>query len=311
MKVIYHDGRHSHNFDSNLAMAIGYFDGIHRGHLGLIQHVKNYATNHNIHSAVMTFFPNPLLILGKIKNEYYLTSLLDKEKLLEDLKIDYLIIVDFSTEVSRLSPNDFFAYFIQSLPIDYIACGFDYHFGFLGQGNANDLKHLANGLFPVYIQDKIVEDDQKISSTRIRNELLNGNILKANNLLSRPYKISGKVIRGRQIGRMIGFPTANIDCGNYFIPQNGVYGVIVEIFKKKYIGMCNIGYNPTICSLDTPSIEIHIFEFHQDIYDENIDVYFYCRVRNEIKFNSVDQLVEQLESDQVNIQQFFNQHSLI
>lgn len=306
MKVIHYHLDEVLEIENQLAMAIGFFDGVHQGHLTLINEVLNYAKKNHTQSALMTFYPSPLVTLGIVKEEHYLTSPLDRQEILEKLGVDYLIIVDFSKEVSQLLPEVFFEKFITSLPLKYLVCGFDYHFGLKGQGNAKMLQTLAKDRFEVYVQDEVVEDDKKISSTRIRLLLDEGNIEKVNHLLSRVYRIQGTVIKGRQIGRTIGFPTANIDYGHYFIPKNGVYGVKLEVNGKMYIGMCNIGYNPTFDKLDHPSLEVNIFDFDEDIYHQNAKVYFYCFIRDEVKFSSPNDLVKQLLTDKEKIIRYFN-----
>lgn len=305
MEVLHYNLDECLNIKESISLAIGYFDGVHTGHLALINKVKEYAKTYNTKSALMTFYPGPLVTLGKVKEEQYLTSPTDRKEILEDLGIDYLIIVNFTKTVSQLSPEDFYAKFIQTLPLKYLVCGFDYHFGIRGSGDAAYLKELAKNDFEVFVQEEVDEDDFKISSTRIRNELKTGNIEKVNHLLSRPYRIQGTVIKGKQIGRTIGFPTANIDFNKYLIPKNGVYGVKVEVNHQTYIGMCNIGYNPTFSALDHPSLEVNIFDFNEDIYNQNVKVYFYCFIRDEVKFNSPQELIAQLETDRNKIIEYF------
>lgn len=301
MKIIHYNYHEPITFNEPISMAIGYFDGLHLGHLSLANKVKEYASSHHTASALMTFSPNPLITLEKIKEEHYLTSYHDRAEILENIGIDYLIIVSFTKEVSQLSPEDFFHSFIDPLPLKCLVCGFDYHFGIKGMGDGETLKDLSKDKFPVYIQEEVTYKGEKISSTRIQNSLKEGNIELVNELLGRPYAIQGEVIRGRQNGRTIGFPTANIQYGQYAIPCNGVYAVKIMVKDKMYIGMCNIGYNPTFGSLDHPSMEVNIFDFDEDIYGENVKVYFYSFIRKEVKFTSPEHLMNQLKQDKERI----------
>lgn len=288
-----------------VALAMGYFDGLHLGHQALANKVKDFASEHQIASALMTFSPNPLITLGKMEVEHHLTSFEDRAKLLEKMGIDYLIIVNFDKAVSHLSPEDFFKHFIQPLDIRCLVCGFDYHFGSGGKGNGKLLKDLAADHFEVYIQEEIMIDQQKVSSTRIQKALCDGQVQTARHLLGRPYCIKGEVIKGRQIGRTIGFPTANVDYGEYAVPKNGVYGVKIEVDQQLYMGMCNIGYNPTFDSLEHRSLEVNIFDFDQDIYGKIVHVYFYCLIRDEVKFSSPQELISQLNKDKKEIIGYF------
>lgn len=286
-----------------IAIALGYFDGIHLGHQALMQETMNYANSHHIKSAVMTFNPNPLITIGKMQEERYLTSLDDRTKILEELGIDYFIIVNFTKEVSQLSDQQFYERILKKFDIRYYVCGFDFHFGYKGVGSGETLKQMAD--CEVYIQEKVADSNLKVSSTRINEQLRLGNIEEVNRLFTRPYRIYGKVIKGRQIGRTIGFPTANVEYKPYVIPSGGVYVVKVEIKGKYYVGMCNIGYNPTFDALDTQSLEVNIFDFNEDIYDEYIYVYFYHKIRPEQKFASVNLLIEQLTKDTKTAKEYF------
>ena len=289
-------------------LAIGFFDGLHLGHLSLVRKANNYANEKNVASALMTFEPNPLITLGKMKEEHYLTSYQDRAEILEKEAIDYLIIVEFSKEVSQLSPEEFYNAFIQTFSIKGLVCGFDYHFGKMGKGSGKDFEELSHHQFPIFIQDEVQFQNQKISSTRIHQDLVEGKVEEVHTLLTRPYRIKGEVIKGRQIGRTIGFPTANVAYGSYAIPKNGVYGVKVKIKDQEYIGMCNIGYNPTFDKLDHPSLEVNIFDFNEDIYNQIVEVYFYFFVRDEVKFASPTALVEQLKKDRQTIKDYFEKN---
>lgn len=306
MKVLNYHYPNKLDIKEPIAIAVGYFDGIHLGHAALVNKITNYAKKNNIKSAMLTLSTSPLVTLGKIEQEYVLTSVEDKCQILQNMGVDYLIVIDFNKEVALLEPDVFFEHFIQKLPIQYLVCGFDYHFGKQGKGDANYLRQLAKPYFKVDIQEEVVQEHAKISSSRIRSELTNGNIGVVNELLGRVYNVQGIVIKGRQIGRKIGFPTVNVDYGNYLIPKNGVYGVKVVVDGNTFIGMCNIGFNPTFDRLDHPSLEVNIFDFNEDIYGKVVKVYFYCFIRKETKFESVNDLIQQLENDRIKIEYYFN-----
>ncbi len=306
MEIIYINQEATTTFTKPLSVAIGFFDGIHRGHLKLVKRAKSIAVKHNLASAMITFNPNPLVTLGVIKQERYLTSMEDRAQILAKLGIDYLIVIDFSIEVANMSPNDFINEYITKLNVKYVVCGYDFHFGAKGVGDANTLKQLANNQYSVDVISEVDHDDIKISSTRINQLLANGNIEEVNYLLSRPFRINGIVIHGQKNGRKLGYPTANIDYGSYALPRNGVYAVKVKHHNKTYVGMCNIGINPTINVLTEISMEVNIFDFKQEIYGDEIEVYFYDYIRDEKKFANLDELMTQLSLDKKKIAEYFD-----
>lgn len=287
-----------------LALAVGYFDGLHLGHQALIKQALSLAQEHGYASAVLSFHPNPLVTLGKMKEERYLSSLEDRQNILEKMGVDYFLILDFTWEVAQMLPEDFIEHFLIDLHVQEVVCGFDFYFGRQGKGNGALLQQYQQA-FHVTIIDEIDMDEQKIGSTRIIHLLEEGQISKANQLLTRPYHIRGQVIKGKQRGRLLGFPTANIAYGAYYLPKFGVYGVKIDVAGKSCIGMCNIGYNPTFKDITHPSMEVHIFDFNEDIYGEIADVYFYVFTRPERSFASQLDLINQLNSDQQEIRTFF------
>ena len=302
MEIIYLDGN-SKNINENIVSAIGFFDGLHIGHMELVHEVKRIANKKNYKTALMTFDHHPLYVLGYNDKEEWLTSHNDRKELLESMDIDYLFIIKFTKQVAALSCDDFMNRYLYNLSIKHVVCGFDFRFGHKNSGDIHTL--MKSDLFEVSVIDEVLYKGEKISSSRIREELNQGHIEEINCLMGRPYSITGKVIKGRQIGRTIGFPTANIDYTNYHLPTFGVYGVKIKIGNQYKIGMCNIGFNPTFDSLDRPSLEVHIFDFNDDIYDLDIQVQFYKLIRFEKKFDSKDELIVQLYSDKDNIIRFF------
>jgi len=303
MKTIHIGLDHTTFFKEGLSLAMGYFDGFHLGHQALLNKAKEQANKKNLSSAVLSFDPNPLVTLGKMKEEHYITSLQDREKILEDMGFDYFLILDFTKEVANMLPEDFVDEFIIKMNVKEVVCGFDFFFGQKGKGNGQLL--LSYTTFNTSIINQISKDHLKISTTRIQSLLMEGKIKEVNDLLTRPYQITGKVIHGKKRGRLLGFPTANIDYGAYYLPKRGVYGVKVIINKQIYIGMCNIGLNPTFNDIKQLSMEVNIFDFHQDIYDQEISVQFYTYTRGEKSFESKNQLVQQLHQDQEEIKAYF------
>lgn len=290
-------------FKEGLALAVGYFDGFHLGHQALVNEAKRKATDLNLASAVLSFDPNPLVTLGKMKEERYITSLKDREEILAAMGIDYFVILDFTKEVANLLPETFVDTYIKNMNVKEVVCGFDFFFGQKGKGNGELLKTYTE--FNTTIINQVSKDELKISSTRI-NQLLNeGNIEEANRLLTRPFAITGKVVVGKQRGRHMGFPTANINYGSYYLPKTGVYGVKVKIDNQTYLGMCNIGKNPTFNDIYKPTMEINIFDFKEDIYGKELKVEFYTHTRGEIKFDNVDELIQQLHKDREEIKAYF------
>lgn len=302
MEVIYLKGQKL-NMNEPICSALGFFDGLHIGHMALVEEVKRVAKDKNYKTALMTFDHHPLYVLGKIKEEKYLTSMDDRKRILEKEHIDYLFVIQFTKEVAQLSPQDFIQNYLIDLHIAHVVCGFDFHFGDKNKGSAQTLQECP--YFDVSVINEVVYKGEKVSSTRLRMLLESGDIEEINALLKRQYQVIGKVIKGRQIGHHIGFPTANIDYASYLLPQKGVYAVKMYIDDETYLGMCNIGYNPTFHALDKVSLEIYILDFHQDIYNKDVVVEFYKKIRNEKKFDSKELLVEQLTKDQQTVRDYF------
>lgn len=294
-------------FDKPLALATGYFDGFHLGHQALVNKAKEVAQKNNYATAVLSFHPNPLVTLGKMKEEKFLTSLKDREQILETMGVDYFLILDFTLETANLLPENFVHLFMIGMGVKEVVCGFDFFFGRKGMGNGEFLKQYSD-YFHVTIIGQVAMDKKKISSTRIIKLLQEGQIEKVNQLLTRPYHISGKVIAGRQRGRLMGFPTANIAYGSYYLPHFGVYGVVIKVAGQQKYGMCNVGLNPTFRDIDHPSMEVHIFDFNEDIYNQEAEVDFYCFTRPDQVFHSMEELMIQLSKDREEILRYFNEH---
>lgn len=281
-------------------VAFGFFDGLHLGHLKLVNEVIETAKSRNLKKGLLTFDCQPKAYLTNQPFKY-LMSLDDKIKLLEKYEFDYLFILRFDHELARMEPEKFILEYIVKSNIKHVVCGFDFHFGSHGKGNSDVLKEYSNNDYQVTVIEKLEYEHHKISSSYLRELLAAGKIALANKLLGRAYCVSGKVIYGRQNGRKMGFPTANIDSGDYVLPQNGVYGVKVYYDGQVYLGMANLGYNPTFTALKKASLEVNIFNFDKDIYGQTITVAFIKEIRTERKFASVNDLIEQLNHDKKQI----------
>jgi len=276
-------------------IGLGYFDGVHLGHQELIKHISQMSQNKAVLSSILTFSDSIDKVLGKdFLGE--ITPLNHRLKLFEELGIDICYVLEFNEEIAKLSKDDFITEILNKLNIQGCVCGQDYHFGYKGQGDINYLKEY----FDVDVVDfKIDSFDTsvKISSSTIIKYIKEGRIDVANSLLGKPYKIIGRVIKGLGNGHKIGFPTANIEYGDYVLPLNGVYAVKINVNNNEYKGLCNIGTHPTIDELNKESLEVYILDFDQDIYDEEVEISFIKRLRDEKHFENVENLKKQLKSD--------------
>lgn len=305
MEIIYlKEDMQLHMTDSIVA-AIGFFDGLHVGHMALVEEVKRVADTKHYHKALITFDHYPLYVLGKLKEEKCLTSIDDRYEILKKRGFDYLFVIEFTPKVAALSPQEFIQKYLIECGIKHVVCGFDFRFGAKNQGDAKTLQESFG--FNVSVIDEVIYKGEKISSTRIRQHLENGQMKDLNELLGRQYCVHGQVVHGRHIGHEIGFPTANIDYGSYFLPCGGVYAVKVIINQNTYMGMCNIGYNPTFQPLDKASLEVHILDFNHDIYGKEIYVEFYDLIRKEKPFHSKEELIQQLYKDREYVREYFSQ----
>ncbi len=296
----------------NAIVTIGMFDGVHRGHHMILDRIKEVAKLHNGESVVITFWPHPRLVLAP-ENTYlrYLTTIKEKIKLLEEAKIDHVIIINFTKEFAQKTANEFTEEILVSkIKVKYLVLGYDHRFGKDRKGTLDDMKLCANKYnFKVEKLNAISSGKEIISSTKIREAIENGEIEKANDYLAYDYFILGRVIKGNRIGRSIGFPTANIKIQDKHKqkPGIGVYAVDILFENNLYHGMLNIGYRPTIEEkVKTKTTEVHIFNFDKNIYEKEVLVIFKKKIRNEFRFSNIDGLKAQLETDKKMVQDYFN-----
>ena len=280
----------------------GFFDGLHKGHQKVLDCLCSTARKNGQKSAVVTFWPHPRTVLQKNAESFrLLTSLEEKRELISKFGVDDLIVVDFTKDFSKLSAEDFIKeYLIEKLNVDTLVVGYDHRLGNENISDSRSLPEIAQSLGIQCIKVGAFDDfGVAVSSTKIRNRLLDGEVVAANQMLGYNYILKGVVVMGMRIGRSLGFPTANMKLYEplKIIPQNGVYAVKVAVNGESYIGMCNIGVRPTFGLSTERTIETHILNFNEDIYGLDIKIEFLERVRDEISFKSKDELVSQLRRD--------------
>lgn len=283
--------------NNDTVLCIGSFDGIHLVHQKIIRQVVEDAKKQGYKSMVITFREHPLSILNPSKMPKLLMPLNEKIQKIRELGVDYLVLYDFS-EVKNIPTEQFIEYLTKNYNMKKIICGFDFKFGYKNKGNVQYLKNAsAKYGYDIQVFESLMISNKKISSTKIRTYIKYGEIEKANLFLGRPFNITDEVVRGKQLGRQLGFPTANIMYNStYCIPQNGVYATITEFEGKDYISMTNIGYNPTFKNKYI-SIETYLMDFSGDLYSKCIKVKFLKKLRDETLFPDVHALIDQLEKD--------------
>lgn len=281
------------------AIAIGYFDGVHLGHRRVIQKAIDAAKANGLQSAVMTFDPHPREILGRSGYTRYLTPLDDKLEQLEKMGVDTVYVMKFDIPFSSVYPEDFIQECLMPLQAKHIVVGFDFTFGYKGMGTALTLQEMSQGRYTYDIVAPVNRMGERVSSTIIREYLHNGDVEQARHFLGRPYKIKGEVVHGDKRGRTIGFPTANVAVTKpYLIGKNGVYGVRFAVEGKSYLGVMNVGIKPTFeLEKKEKSLEVHLFDFHEEIYHKDVAVEFLFFLREEQKFAGVEALIAQIQKD--------------
>jgi len=301
MQLIDHIDKIKNPFN-NAVITIGNFDGVHLGHQALFHGVIEKADEIGGTSVVMTFEPHPIRVLKQNGLPPLITLYEQKIELIANTGLDVLICVPFSREFASISANAFVEdLLVRRIGMKAIVVGEDYTFGRNREGNVNLLKTYAQRLgFEVILTDWIQISNNglgRISSTAVRDLVTTGKVAEAQKLLGRYYQISGKVAPGRNRGgNLLGFPTANINLHDELCPKTGVYAVTVECMDKKYLGVANIGYSPTFDDKKF-SVEVHILDFTENIYGQEIRVDFIEHIRDEIKFSNISELSEQIRKD--------------
>ena len=295
------DNLKSYSSEKESILTIGTFDGVHIGHNKILKRLIQDSKKNNLSSLVMTFFPHPRMILNKSHEIKMIDTIDEKINLLEKTGLDNLIIHPFDNNFSKIRAKEFVEeILVKKLKIKEIIIGYDHKFGKDREASVEDLKKFGKDyMFSVKEIPAQEIDSIAISSTKIRNAILNGEIEKCNKFLGRNFILTGKVVYGDGLGKKIDFPTANIEIKETYkiIPKNSVYLVKTKINSNTYFGMMNIGIRPTVGGTNK-SLEIHFFNFKDNIYGKNVSIEIIKKIRDEKKFSSIDQLKIQLKKDE-------------
>jgi len=294
---------------NNSIVTIGTFDGVHIGHQKIVKRLIKIAKKQKLQSIVLTFFPHPRMVLQKDANIKLINTIDEKTLLFENLELDCLVVKEFTKEFSRLTALEFVRdILVNKLHIKHIIIGYDHQFGRNRTANIDDLKEYGE-IYDFEVTEISAQDidEVTISSTKIRNALNEGDIATANAFLGYNFILTGTIVKGKGLGKQIGYPTANLHISEDYklIPKNGVYVVKSSLDGKTVYGMMNIGTNPTVGG-KFQSVEIHFFDFNQDIYDKKVTIELLKRLRDEQKFESLEALKNQLHKDKLNAFNFIN-----
>lgn len=296
--------------DAPIVLALGFFDGIHKGHQKVIQTAKAMAESHGYKLAVMSFNQHPSVIFQGVSPESirYLSPESRKVELLEELGVDLFYIVNFTKEFASLTPQEFVDQYIVGLHTKIVVAGFDYTYGKRDIANMRILPEYSKNRFTIITIPEQRNSKGKISSTAIRAALSNGNIVEANKLFGYDYEMNGKVVHGfGRGGKKLGYPTANIEVSNdTFLLKNGVYIVEMDVDGTWIPGMASIGFNPTFNDVKKITIEVHLLDFNEDIYDKKVKVKWLYYLRDELKFDCLDALMVQLKEDELMTRKYFS-----
>ena len=292
------DGGSNCKPEINTYIALGSFDGLHLGHMSLIDRTVELAKENNAKSMVYVFQNHPLTVINPEISPKLIMSNSTKIKLLEDSGIDIVNLVSFDKDFMKITPEEFIKNMVNFYNAKGIIIGFNYRFGYKNLGDAQMLQRYSGVLgYKLYVCEAVSKNHELVSSSKIRHLIAEGDVVKARLLLGRPIATTGEVIKGKQLGRTIGFPTVNLNYNKgYILPKGGVYFTTVEYDKIIYKAITNIGYNPTVES-GKLSVETYILVIDKQIYDEVIKINFIKRIRDEVKFDSIEQLKKQLEED--------------
>lgn len=278
-------------------LVLGYFDGLHRGHQALFAEARQIAAEKKLKIAVLTFPESPKLAFVRYQPDLllHLNSPEEREQLLEAQGVDYLYLIDFTSCFAGNKAKDFFEKYVKKLKARAVVAGFDYHFG-SDKKEAKELSQFFDG--QIVIVSSVNQDEKKISSTRIRQAIKEGRVAEASKLLGYPLSTRGIVVHGNARGRTIGYPTANLaPLDRVFLPGDGVYVVEVEHNGERYKGMASVGKNVTFEG-DELRFEANIFDFSKDIYGDTIKIYWLDKIRDMVKFDGIESLLNQLKSDE-------------
>lgn len=290
------------SYPDALVATIGFFDGVHIGHRFLIKHLQKLAASKGLPSMVFTFSEHPRKILQQSYVPRLINTFEEKKQLLCATGIDFLSVIDFTLAFSQLTAESFIKILSEQFHVSCLLVGYDHRFGKNRTDGFYEYIHYGDKYGVEILQAPVFEYEEiQISATLIRKLIEAGNMRQANTYLTYPYTLNGEVVSGHQVGRTMGYPTANLqpETEEKIFPAVGVYAVFVKIDGIRYPGMMNIGYRPTLGINDKLSLEVHVFDFEQKIYGKYISVEFIDRIRNEIKFEDKTQLKAQLKKDEL------------
>lgn len=280
-------------------VALGKFDGVHRGHQAIVAELKRELAP-DVKVVIITFSVSPEAVLKKRSLKYLMTNT-EKERFFESLGVDYLIDVQLDETFLNMEASDFVEkYLVRQLGVQKVACGTNFGFGKGRKGNAEFLQEKGKefGFTTAVVEPVLNQNGEQISSTRIRGAIADGNVAFANAMMGHTFELSGTVIRGRQLGRQMEFPTVNIlPAQEKLLPVNGVYRTSCIAGGKQYDSITNVGVRPTVADETQPVIETNLFDYEGDLYGEEVRILFYEMVRKEKKFNSVEDLQKQIRKD--------------
>jgi len=282
----------------NTSLALGFFDGIHKGHQKVLMDAVNFSKKLGTNSVVLTFKNHPIEVLYDVKPEF-ITTAEERIKLFEQLGFDIVIMADFTKEIAKYTAEEYFNKIIKNLQPKSISIGYNHKFGANQSGDTDFLndKALIND-FILSVSSPVKDKNEVTSSTLIRNLIKEGNVSRAYKLLTKPYAIQNVVVKGMQRGRLMNFPTANLEFPDKkIIPKFGVYSGNVIVAQKTYKAIANVGLRPTFGDINLPLLEVFIVDFDEEIYGETIKFNFIDKIRDEMKFNSMDSLKEQIKKD--------------
>jgi riboflavin kinase/FMN adenylyltransferase len=288
--------------DPGSVVTVGTFDGVHLAHAEIIREVVSRARMREGRSVVVTFDPHPKQVVGQAGSPVELLSTIgERVEFIGKLGVDILLVIEFTYAFSRISPWDFYrTYIVEGTGVDEVIVGYDHMFGRDRTAGIDELVKMGKEFdFSVFAVHPFTVEGETVSSTVVRKALGAGDAERAAKFLGRPYSIGGTVVRGDGRGRTIGFPTANIRPvpASKIVPAHGVYAVGVRVGNQQHFGMMNIGFRPTVATVPVETLEVHLFDFDRDIYGEQVAVSFLRRLRDERKFDSLSDLVEQLGKD--------------
>lgn len=280
-------------------IALGSFDGLHLGHMCLIDRCMELSREFGVNSMIYTFKNHPLSVVNPEAAPKLLMDNFTKQELLKDIGIDILCLTEFNENIMHMDGEAFVKQLLSKFNMAGVVVGFNYRFGYKNHGNVELLLDLGKKYgFSVFVINPMDYDAELISSSRIRKLIEDGMIAEANHMMFKPFRLRGSVITGKQLGRKLGYPTANISVDERFvIPKPGVYYSNVRYNGEYYLGMTNVGYNPTVESTNKINIETYILGFDKFIYSEELDIFFIERIRDEIKFSSLEELITQMKKD--------------